>query len=217
MALPRPHPRPRIRRGLSSVTWRWRVVDIVVASVIGVACSARLPALEHRLRGAERAARRRCCPGLQGLLDGPWLFAGVLGAPHHPQAGRRAVHRARRRRRLGARRQHSGAPSSRSRPGSSRASAPSWSSCCSSTPLALPGRDPRRGGRGARVRHQQPHPLVRRRRHAVHDRLPRQHDDLGRRHRRRRLSWLLARGLAATGALDRFASGREARAARLSA
>jgi energy-coupling factor transport system permease protein len=26
------------------------------------------------------------------------------------------------------------------------------------------------------------------------------------------LSWLLARGLAATGALDRFASGREARA-----
>ena len=34
------------------------------------------------------------------------------------------------------------------------------------------------------------------------------HDDLGRAHRRRRVV-VLARGLAATGALNRFASGRE--------
>jgi energy-coupling factor transport system substrate-specific component len=55
----------------------WRVVDIVVASVLGVACgvvfwlwnSASVP-----VGGALAFS-----PGLQGFLSGGWLFAGVLG------------------------------------------------------------------------------------------------------------------------------------------
>lgn len=56
---------------------RWRVVDIVVASVIGVAAGVVFwlwgqawPALDGLLS---------VTPGLSGLLAGGWLFAGVLG------------------------------------------------------------------------------------------------------------------------------------------
>jgi energy-coupling factor transport system permease protein len=57
--------------------FRWRVVDIVVASVIGVAAGVVFwlwgqawPALDTALSFT---------PGLSGLLAGGWLFAGVLG------------------------------------------------------------------------------------------------------------------------------------------
>ena len=54
--------------------FRWRIVDIVVASVIGVASGLIFLAWNVGYVG----------PGTLleplGLLDGPWLFAGVLGA-----------------------------------------------------------------------------------------------------------------------------------------
>ncbi|MFJ6653342.1 ECF transporter S component [Microbacterium sp. NPDC091313] len=61
----------------ASGRFRWRVVDIVVASVIGVAAGVVFwlwgqawPALDTALSFT---------PGLSGLLAGGWLFAGVLG------------------------------------------------------------------------------------------------------------------------------------------
>ena len=48
-------------------------------------------------QSAVDAARARCCPASRRSLNGGWLFAGVLGGAHHPQARRRAVRRARRR------------------------------------------------------------------------------------------------------------------------
>jgi len=58
---------------------RWRVVDIVVASVIGVA-SGLIFLLWNIGYVGPSALLEPVLPGLQGLLDGPWLFAGVLGA-----------------------------------------------------------------------------------------------------------------------------------------
>ncbi len=58
---------------------RWRVVDIVVASVIGVASGLIFLAWNVLYRGPSELLSP-LLPGLQGLLDGPWLFAGVLGA-----------------------------------------------------------------------------------------------------------------------------------------
>ncbi|GAA3031637.1 ECF transporter S component [Microbacterium dextranolyticum] len=58
---------------------RWRVVDIVVASVIGVA-SGLIFLLWNIGYLGPKALLDPLLPGLQGLLDGPWLFAGVLGA-----------------------------------------------------------------------------------------------------------------------------------------
>src|SRR4051794_2896245 len=58
---------------------RWRVVDIVVASVIGVASGLIFLLWNIAYRGPN-AILEPLLPGLQGLLDGPWLFAGVLGA-----------------------------------------------------------------------------------------------------------------------------------------
>lgn len=60
-------------------TSRWRVVDIVVASVIGVASGLIFLAWNVLYRGPSELLSP-LLPGLQGLLDGPWLFAGVLGA-----------------------------------------------------------------------------------------------------------------------------------------
>jgi energy-coupling factor transport system substrate-specific component len=58
--------------------FRWRVVDIVVASVIGVAAG-----LVFWLWGQAytplSAPLEAALPGLQALLGGGWLFAGVLG------------------------------------------------------------------------------------------------------------------------------------------
>jgi len=58
---------------------RWRVVDIVVASVIGVASGLIFLFWNIGYLGP-KALIEPLLPGLQGLLDGPWLFAGVLGA-----------------------------------------------------------------------------------------------------------------------------------------
>jgi len=64
-------------RSRPRIVWRWRVVDIVVASVIGVAAGVLFwlwgltwPAFETLLV---------LSPGLSGLMAGGWLFAGVLG------------------------------------------------------------------------------------------------------------------------------------------
>lgn len=67
-----------IRRGFSRVVWRWRVVDIVVASVIAVACAV-LFLVWNVGYEAPSALLKPLLPGLQGLLAGPWLVAGVLG------------------------------------------------------------------------------------------------------------------------------------------
>ncbi|QRY39907.1 ECF transporter S component [Microbacterium hominis] len=56
---------------------RWRVVDIVVASVIGVAAG-----VVFWLWGqawTPLSSILAFAPGLEGLLSGGWLFAGVLG------------------------------------------------------------------------------------------------------------------------------------------
>jgi energy-coupling factor transport system substrate-specific component len=56
---------------------RWRVVDIVVASVLGVAAGIIFWVWDQAtvpLGGALAFS-----PGLQGLFSGVWLFAGVLG------------------------------------------------------------------------------------------------------------------------------------------
>ena len=58
---------------------RWRVVDIVVASGIGVA-SGLIFLLWNIGYLGPKSILEPLLPGLQGLLDGPWLFAGVLGA-----------------------------------------------------------------------------------------------------------------------------------------
>ncbi|KAA9089519.1 ECF transporter S component [Microbacterium radiodurans] len=59
--------------------FRWRVVDIVVASVLGVA-SGLIFLLWNIGYLGPKTLLEPLLPGLQGLLDGPWLFAGVLGA-----------------------------------------------------------------------------------------------------------------------------------------
>jgi energy-coupling factor transport system permease protein len=58
---------------------RWRVVDIVVASVVGVAAGL-LFLVWNIAYLAPKGIIEPLLPGLQGLLNGPWLLAGVLGA-----------------------------------------------------------------------------------------------------------------------------------------
>lgn len=58
--------------------FRWRVVDIVVASVIGVA-SGLVFWLWGQAYSPLSAPLEAALPGLQALLGGGWLFAGVLG------------------------------------------------------------------------------------------------------------------------------------------
>lgn len=58
---------------------KWRVVDIVVASVLGVASGLIFLLWNIGYLGPD-ALLSPLLPGLQGLVDGPWLFAGVLGA-----------------------------------------------------------------------------------------------------------------------------------------
>lgn len=58
--------------------WRWRVVDIVVASVIAVACAG-VFLLWDIVHVGPSALLTPLLPGLQELLAGPWLLAGVLG------------------------------------------------------------------------------------------------------------------------------------------
>lgn len=59
--------------------FQWRVVDIVTASVIGVA-SGLIFLLWNIGYLGPKGLLEPLLPGLQGLLNGPWLFAGVLGA-----------------------------------------------------------------------------------------------------------------------------------------
>lgn len=58
--------------------WRWRVVDIVVASVIAVACAV-IFLLWNVGYEVPSTLLKPLLPGVQGLLAGPWLLAGVLG------------------------------------------------------------------------------------------------------------------------------------------
>jgi len=57
---------------------RWRVVDIVIASVIGVACGL-VFTIWNQASNPLSALLTPVLPGLQALLGGGWLFAGVLG------------------------------------------------------------------------------------------------------------------------------------------
>ncbi|NYF16749.1 energy-coupling factor transport system substrate-specific component [Microbacterium sp. AK009] len=59
--------------------FRWRVIDIVIASVLGVAAGLVFLLWNIAYLGPSNVLSP-LLPGLQGLLDGPWLFAGVLGA-----------------------------------------------------------------------------------------------------------------------------------------
>lgn len=68
-------PRPARRR----INYRWRVVDIVVASVLGVAAALIFFAW-NQLYAPVTAPLEALLPGSQALLYGVWLFAGVLGA-----------------------------------------------------------------------------------------------------------------------------------------
>ena len=63
----------------ASGRFRWRVVDIVVASVIAVACAAVFLLWNVGYEGPS-ALLKPLLPGVQGLLAGPWFLAGVLGA-----------------------------------------------------------------------------------------------------------------------------------------
>jgi energy-coupling factor transport system substrate-specific component len=56
---------------------RWRVVDLVVASVLAVACGALFLAWNIASVGPIQVLTP-VLPGLQGLLNGPWLIAGPL-------------------------------------------------------------------------------------------------------------------------------------------
>lgn len=60
------------------IVWRWRVVDIVVASIIGVSSGFLFWAWNQT--GPLRDAVDALLPGFQGLFNGGWLFAGVLAA-----------------------------------------------------------------------------------------------------------------------------------------
>jgi energy-coupling factor transport system permease protein len=57
---------------------RWRVVDIVIASVIGVACGL-VFVIWNQASNPLGALLSPVLPGLQALVGGGWLFAGVLG------------------------------------------------------------------------------------------------------------------------------------------
>ena len=58
---------------------RWRVVDIVVASVVAVA-SGVVFWVWGQAYNPSSGPVTAVLPGFQGILNGPWLFAGVLPA-----------------------------------------------------------------------------------------------------------------------------------------
>lgn len=57
----------------------WRVVDIVVTAVIAVA-AAFVFSLWDLVYNVPQTLFSAVLPGFQGLINGPWLFAGVLAA-----------------------------------------------------------------------------------------------------------------------------------------
>jgi energy-coupling factor transport system substrate-specific component len=64
--------------GRTRVNYRWRVVDIVVASVIGVA-SGLIFWVWNLTYTPISTPLEALLPGAQSLVGGVWLFAGVLG------------------------------------------------------------------------------------------------------------------------------------------
>ena len=66
------------RRSSRRIDPRWRVVDIVVASVLGVA-SALVFFAWNQVYAPATAPLEALLPGSQALFYGFWLFAGVLG------------------------------------------------------------------------------------------------------------------------------------------
>ncbi|MDH6181304.1 energy-coupling factor transport system substrate-specific component [Microbacteriaceae bacterium SG_E_30_P1] len=62
----------------STNRFRWRVVDIVIAAVIGVAAGL-VFFLWNQVYNPLTAPLEAALPGLQALMYGVWLFAGVLG------------------------------------------------------------------------------------------------------------------------------------------
>ena len=60
------------------INYRWRVVDIVVAAVIGVAAGLVFFGW-NQLYNPLSAPLEAAVPGLQALVCGVWLIAGVLG------------------------------------------------------------------------------------------------------------------------------------------
>ncbi|RLP74991.1 hypothetical protein D9V32_11230 [Mycetocola tolaasinivorans] len=61
------------------LNFRWRVVDIVVASVLGVAVALIFIAFNLGWSGI-KAPFEALLPGLQGFLEPVWYIGGVLGA-----------------------------------------------------------------------------------------------------------------------------------------
>ncbi|MCS4275820.1 energy-coupling factor transport system substrate-specific component [Mycetocola sp. BIGb0189] len=61
------------------LNFRWRVVDIVVASVLGVAVALIFVAFNLGWSGI-KAPFEAVLPGFQGLLEPVWYIGGVLGA-----------------------------------------------------------------------------------------------------------------------------------------
>lgn len=70
---------PSIVRSRPKIVWRWRVVDIVVAAVIGVAAGVVYWAW-NLIYTVPSHALEVLLPGLQPLSYGIWLLAGVLAA-----------------------------------------------------------------------------------------------------------------------------------------
>ncbi|MEO6116503.1 MAG: ECF transporter S component [Pseudolysinimonas sp.] len=66
-------------RTRSRIVWRWRVVDIVVAAVIGVAAGVVYWGW-NLIYNAPAHGLEVLLPGLQSLTYGVWLIAGVLAA-----------------------------------------------------------------------------------------------------------------------------------------
>jgi energy-coupling factor transport system permease protein len=72
-------PAPRRYVGSARLVYRWRVVDIVVASVVAVAAGL-VFVMWNIASNPIGAPLGALLPGLQALLGGGWLFAGVLTA-----------------------------------------------------------------------------------------------------------------------------------------
>jgi energy-coupling factor transport system substrate-specific component len=70
-------PSPAATPAATAPALRWRVVDIVIASVIGVAAGVIFWAWGLAYNGL--SAPLDFLPGLSAILGGGWLFAGVLG------------------------------------------------------------------------------------------------------------------------------------------
>lgn len=64
--------------GRPTRSFRWRVVDIVIAAVIGVAAGVLFWAWGIAYEGVSGPIKA-ALPGLQGIFGGGWLFAGVIG------------------------------------------------------------------------------------------------------------------------------------------